>query len=444
MRQIRTIAANTFRLVFRRGTGLGVLSALAGIVVFIFFCARGDGTLTGELRLRLRYSLAFASVFLTLCSLFLACLSIRRDLDTKVMHVLTSYPLARWRLWAGKWCGMLAFALCGWLVMLLSATACGAFFRARWIMRAEQAHLEPDFWRQQREALPELPAFDELVVQEYERRRREATLPAGATLRDVRKELRAAVRREVQQVAPNGEKTWTFDLGSIDVDGRDVVLEYIFFAREQRRIVRGVWMLEAVEGPGSYRAEVTAFPYTAGQLRIPALALPADGRVRLTFKSEFSDYLVFNYQRSVKLLVDAGSLWTNVFVASACMVLHLGAVLALGMALATVLTLPVASFAGIVCYAVAVSTGFFSGVVAELASEELGFGGMLSVWVSRLGLWLSIGLRPPAVLGRVCDGRSVLSEALVRSWGIGFLQFSVCCVVFALWSFSRKEIDRVH
>ena len=69
MKQVWTIAKSTFRLLFRTGTGWGVLASVAAVAVLIFFSASGDDVLVSELQLRIRYALGFSTVLVSLSAL---------------------------------------------------------------------------------------------------------------------------------------------------------------------------------------------------------------------------------------------------------------------------------------------------------------------------------------------------------------------------------------
>ena len=441
MKRIRTIAWATFRLLFRNGTGWGVLAAVAAVGSFIFFSACADDVLLHELRLRVRYGTTFCTVFLGVCLLFSACLSVRLDIDRKLMHVLTSYPIHRFEIWCGKWLGLMAFAVLAlWVGMASIALS------AAWYVSASSADRFglAEFWRCHRVCYPLMPSLDYVVEREYRLREREGRLPPERSKWQIRADLRTELRRKAQLLETGGKRSWTFDLGSGAASRQELLLEYSFFAQEQRRLVRGTWLIEAEDGPGRHEEAIEAFPYTVNRFSVPIACLSNSGRLRVTFQGIDAPHLIFARDKGVKLFLEDGSFWSNVLRGHVIVLLHFGAIIALGMTVATAFTFPVAAFVSVVFYLLASATGFFESVAKDLDWGEPGVLRTLSDAIIRSGIWLTQGLSLPPVIGRVSDGTSVEFGSLAGAWGAQFAVYAVIVAGVGMWWLTRKELDRLH
>jgi len=444
VKQILTIAANTYRLIFRKGTGWSLLAALSAIVLLIFFQAQADGVLLHELRLRIRYAFSFAIVFLSICMLFISCLSIRGDIDLRIMHVLTVYPVSRWRIWLGKWLGCLAFSAVGICVATALVSAAAVMYRGQYVSEHGPEVLGDAFWRAYRIVLPDRPTLAKLVDEEIDLRRRQLKLPSDQPEWQIKKSIREDIRREEQLVAPAGKRTWEFTLAKRPVQGRFFQLEFCFFAKEQRQRVAGGWQVEAVDAPGSFTKQIAAFPYTTHRIKVPENVIPPSGKLRITFSGANSPYLIFARGKGIRLLVDDGSLLVNTAKAGFFLVLHFAAVIATGLTLAIPLTLPVAVFVSLVLYLTAVASHFFSGIAQELGTGEPSLLKSVSEVLIRGGLWFSKGLCMPPVSGHVAEGFAIPFGVLISTWGSGFGVFiAVVAGVGMIW-LTQKELDRIH
>lgn len=444
MKQIRTIAFNTCRLIFKSGTGWGILLTSAAIASFIFSQAQADGVLVNELRLRLRYSLSFAFVFLSLCMLFISCLSVRRDIDLKIMHVLTAHPLPRYRIWLGKWLGCLLFSVIAVASTMVVVLLCAVLYGHGHPLAAGKGVLPVEFRSVYRVVQPDLPSLEGLVDEEIARQRRQGKTFDDMAGWQIREKVRDQIRREEQLIVPDGFRSWEFHLGRVPANGDEVLLEYCFFARDQRRPVKGFWGMEPVDAVGRFAVPVEAFPYTTQRLRLPTRLVPPSGKIRITFKGENSPYLIFARGKGVKVLLTEGTFTENAVKACVFMVLHLAAVIAAGLALAVPLTFPVASFSCLVIYLVAIASPFFAGIVQELSFGEPSRLKTLFQAVLCLGVWLSQGLYMPPVLSPLAEGRSIQIGELWYLWGTGYILFLLTASFLGMYWLSRKEIDRIH
>src|SRR3954462_1691225 len=114
-------AAFTFRL-FLVVAGL-LLAAVVGLPMMI----KDDGTARGFTQILLTYTLSAITGLLGLSSLWLACGTLARDIEDCQMQVVAVKPIARWRIWLGKWLGIMSLN-----AALLAISGASVYFLLQW------------------------------------------------------------------------------------------------------------------------------------------------------------------------------------------------------------------------------------------------------------------------------------------------------------------------
>jgi len=443
VKQVWTIAKSTFRLLFRTGTGWGVLASVAAVAVLIFFSASGDDVLVSELQLRIRYALGFSTVLVSLSALFLACVSIRHDIDNKILHVITAAPIHRYRVWLGKWLGLLLFSLSGFLTAAAAIAVCATAFTANWKRPADNAFLAERVWRCHRVCRPARPSLAARVEEEYRRRERQAQLPADRPEWLIRNELLQEIRRQEQHLPPGESRTWSFCLWRRPTGTDHVVLRFTLYAEDGRQEVNGVWTVRAVDGPGTFSKQVRFFPYSHNRVAVPVEVVPESGRIEVTFTGTNTPYLIVPREAGVLVSYEEGNMVWNFARLFVAMAMHLAVVVAVGLTAGTAFTYPVAVFLSIVLYLLAIASGFFHNVVQELQWSEPSFLTALTGAVLRFGIWLTQGLGIPPVIGQFSEAIAIHPRDLLAVWGAGFAVYAVLAMGLGMVCLTRKELDRL-
>ncbi len=120
MKPIWAIAVLTWKAAFRFRLFWVVTVLLLASVVGLPLILKDDGTARGFTQILLTYTLSAISGLLGLCTLWLACGTLARDIEECQMQLVAVKPVARWKIWTGKWLGLVT--LNG--VLLLLAGAC--------------------------------------------------------------------------------------------------------------------------------------------------------------------------------------------------------------------------------------------------------------------------------------------------------------------------------
>ncbi|MCH2383346.1 MAG: hypothetical protein MK290_11610, partial [Pedosphaera sp.] len=68
---------------------------------------KSDGTAKGTVQLVLTYTLGSTTALLGIASLWMGCGTLAREIEDNVMQMVAVKPVARWRVWLGKWLGIM-------------------------------------------------------------------------------------------------------------------------------------------------------------------------------------------------------------------------------------------------------------------------------------------------------------------------------------------------
>src|SRR6185436_10633002 len=93
---------------------------LIGSVIILPLVIKDDGTARGFTQILLTYTLSVVTALLGLCTLWLSCGTLARDIEENQMQMLAVKPVARWQIWLGKWLGLVTLNA----VLLAVAGAC--------------------------------------------------------------------------------------------------------------------------------------------------------------------------------------------------------------------------------------------------------------------------------------------------------------------------------
>ncbi|HHX98681.1 MAG: ABC transporter permease [Kiritimatiellia bacterium] len=124
------ITRQALRGMLRSRVVLVLLGVLVIAACWLPLTVRGDGTLTGMIRLQLTYPLGIGMFLLTLATLWAGCSGIAGEAETKTLHLLLVKPVGRFRIWLGKWFALLLInAVC--LTIIAGAVGIGLQWQLR-------------------------------------------------------------------------------------------------------------------------------------------------------------------------------------------------------------------------------------------------------------------------------------------------------------------------
>jgi len=463
MKKTFSVAGITVRLFFRGGAGWGLVFLVSALAGFMFFATNANDELLSELRLRLKYSLYAFSALLNVALIYFACVSLRKDIDERRFHNVTSAPVSRGTVWAGKFLGTLTIGSIAYLAASLVLAACCAGFISTWRSKSDVDALKDSFYLTYYLHAPDLTEFDEAVSKEYsercvglEREQREDSrkdeLGEGVHHHEhgdlegvawrARKALLFDIRREKQMIHPGERGEWAFDWNPESLEGKYVVLKFKFYSNLRRNKVEGHWTLSG--GGQCWSAPFEGYPFVINELKIPVEDVPKARRLTLTFYNDSDSYLFFPvYHEGIRLLSGCRGIFANFLLLFLFSLAHMATLVALALAFSSLFSYSVAVFASVMMYVTAAFSGLFANVLNDLNYHAPTFFTMMSKWIIKFGLWVTEGAKPFPVNGWFADGLSVPVGSLLVSEGVGYAVYLAAVVAVGILALTRKEIDKI-
>src|ERR1700729_3504770 len=106
MQPIFAIISLTWKAAFRYRLFWVIALLLVGAVVGLPILLQDDGTAEGFAQILLTYTLGAVTGLLGLCTLWLSCGTLARDVEDCQIQMVAVKPIARWQIWLGKWLGI--------------------------------------------------------------------------------------------------------------------------------------------------------------------------------------------------------------------------------------------------------------------------------------------------------------------------------------------------
>ncbi len=410
MVRLLAIAGMTIRAALRMRL-FWILAALLAAVCFLLPpTLRDDGTAAGRVTIVLTYLLQGSRAVLCLATVWLAADSLGNELHRRHIHLLATKPVGRWRIWAGKWLGLMALNT-ALLVMvgaaaLVQIEAIGRRFPGREV--APPAHR---VWR------AEVPDFAELPEPE-------------------RREALAAW----QSVAPGETQTWRFGL----MVRPDAPVELRSRFRSAGPLpeggAAGEWTITDENGQrrerGLYRPDAVE--------RLEWRFAEQPGEVTATFLNRSDQTLVFPVADRPAFWCRVGGFRGNLARALVVQWLELGFLGALGLAVGAGLSFPVAAFVLVAYLVVAAHVPLVAGLLGQgvrLAGHDRGAGlGPVTRLTVALGVWLTDPLHRYGGTGELVRGIHLDARRLLAAlWELGLLRTgAVTLVGLLIWQ--RREL----
>ena len=331
---------------------------LIGFVAILPIVIKDDGTARGFTQILLTYTLSAVTALLGLCTLWLSCGTLARDIEDNHMQVVAVKPVARWQIWLGKWLGLVTLDA----VLLAVAGVCIAFllhWRGQKLPENQQRILREEVLVA-RGSLKEAKPFD--LESEVERIFRERTKetplnPAAAAV--VKNQLREALKADV--VGPGYMRRWKMDLGLRKnfLRGQPLFVRFKFYAASTNEL--GTYYIHLEAGPpGSPQTQIIDKTFADNafhEIRLePNLWDPA-GILTVDLHNRDRVALAFPIDEGFEVLYREAGFGLN-FARGLCIILcWLALLAAIGLAAASFLSFPVAAFVSASLMVVALSSG---------------------------------------------------------------------------------------
>ena len=125
--QIAAVINLTWKAALRFRLFIVVATLLLGSVILLPILIKDDGTARGFTQILLTYTLSAITGLLGISTLWLACGTLARDIEDCQMQVVAVKPISRWRIWVGKWLGIMTLN-----AVLLALSGLGVYLLLQW------------------------------------------------------------------------------------------------------------------------------------------------------------------------------------------------------------------------------------------------------------------------------------------------------------------------
>jgi ABC-type transport system involved in multi-copper enzyme maturation permease subunit len=368
--QISAVIGLTWKAALRFRLFVVVAVLLLGSVVVLPVLIKDDGTARGFTQILLTYTLSAITALLGISTLWLACGTLARDIEDCQLQVVAVKPITRWRIWLGKWLGIMTLN-----AVLLGISGFGVYALLQWratkLPDKEQETLRNEILVARGSVRPESPETElkERVAQRLQERLKQASLSA-ADVDEVRRQIREQIKAEYEQVPPGYTRTWQLKLGSAKDKLRDrpmqMRVKFMSADRSPSGTFGAMWQFGVPRKTALAQSQpMSLAPETFHEFAIPPNLFDEDGVLTVSFLNVNNTIMIFPIDEGIELLYPKGSFGPNFARGLGVIFCWMGLLAAIGLFAASFLSFPVAAF-----FAVGVLTIVFSTKTIESAVSE--------------------------------------------------------------------------
>jgi hypothetical protein len=370
MQRLFAIIGLTWKAAFRYRLFWVIVALLMGAVVGLPLLIKHDGTAEGFAQILITYTLGAVTALLGLCTLWLACGTLARDIEECQLQLVLAKPIARWQVWLGKWLGLVT--LNAVLLAVAGASIYGLIeWRARGLSQDELFKLRSQVLVARASAKP--ASVDQAIETETRKRLQELIDKkglGGANADAVAGSIRDELKAEVQVVASGNVRPWMIHLGTdrSRLKGQAMYLRVKFntSAADASKTFYADWMVRNPQtGEGWQSDEMSLAPDTFHEFPVPADLVDDKGDVIVLFRNPNTSSMLFPLSDGLEVLYRVGGFAPNLIRGLGIILCWMALLAALGLAAASFLSFPVAAFLALAVLTMGLSSGTLSNVVSE-------------------------------------------------------------------------------
>ncbi len=369
--RIFAVVVLTWTAAFRYRLFWVLTSLLLAAVVGLPLLLKDDGTAEGFTQILLTYTLASVTAILGICTLWLACGTLARDIEECQMQMVVVKPVARWQIWLGKWLGLVTLN-----AALLAISGLGVYglleWRAQSLPVRERARLNAEVLVARGSLRDNIDSFvDEQTERGFADRLKKNDLQ-GANPVLAKQQLREQIKSAVQQVPPGGTRVipWIIHLGRAreSLKNEPLFLRIKFNTADGSET--GTYVGQLAVGLDTSARKYLSPPMSLSpgsfhELPIPPDLADAKGDLYIFYLNDSGSTLLFPLDEGFEVLYRQGGFGLN-FIRGLGIILCWIALLAtLGLAAASLLSFPVAAFFCLGLLTIGLSSGTLANVVQE-------------------------------------------------------------------------------
>jgi hypothetical protein len=454
MQRILAIAWLTWKAALRFKLFLVIAGLLILAVVGLPLVIKDDGTARGFTQIILTYTLSAITALLGISTLWLACGTLARDIEECQIQVVATKPIARWQIWIGKWFGIISLNAA---LLAISGTCVFGLlqWRATKLPADEQKVLRSEVLVARGSAKEQ--NYDAQIDEETERilqARLKSNPVDKVDLLEVRKQIREQVKADFQLVAPGEYRPWRIDLGFAKnyLHDKPLQLRVKFNAanKSSSGTFLAAWQIGDPNSTNIVQLEpMSLAPDTFHEFQIPPNLFDGNGVLTIVFANANSTALLFPLEDGMEVLYPEGGFAMNFARGLGIIFCWMGLLAALGLAAASFLSFPVATFFSLAMLTVVLSSGTLAETVENgsvgVGNDEKGIAGHSVADVVLIPMFK--GILAVVSLTKNISPIDLLSSGRAISWtdlGMAFGQIvlllggiiSVCGIIL----FNQREL----
>lgn len=442
----------TLQSAIRLKVAQAIGAALFLAVVCLPFLIRHNGSAEMFSQVFLTYTLRVSVGLLGMATLWMACAGLASDIEGAQISLLLTKPLSRWKLWIGKWLGIIL--LNG---IILSVTAVLIYllmtFQARNLDPEQQAIFRQRALASRGAATETLDDYQRDLAAIYENRLQvlsEAGVEIDESEAFAKSEIEARARYET--IPHMHLRRWEIDLsGTGWQQAENLQIKTLFHdAKTETTTGReGLWRIGSDDSERIVDEIKSLNPGISHEWSVPAACVDPSGKLIIEFHNYSDSTLLFPLEGGLEVLYPDGHLLVNLFRGQLALWVWIAALAAIGMAGSSFLSFPVATFFSVALLLITWSGGIARDVVTE---------GTVSGVDDHTGLPTFQTLDPVAVpvfqgIAYILDNVqavspiAALSEGRSVSWedcGEAFVKIGLGLagpfVLIGIFQFSRREL----
>jgi len=425
MTRILSIALVALRAAVRQRLVVSLAAVLLATILGLGFSIKGDGTVAGQVRILLSYTLGLSAILLGTATLWSACGSISEEIQDKQIQLLAVKPVHRFQIWLGKW---VALVLLNAAFLFLAGAATYAILqikiRSSAVTAEDRRLLREEILIARRSVSPRREPLDNEVRARVAALVKQFNISPRVSRRDLSASVEKQVLAERAVVPPGGSKEWTLDVPANlgrTAEGREPACSLRVRLYPVNRTMtpgKGTWTIGWKENPAAFSHAMTGRWDREYRFAVPLSAFQPGQPAIIRFANETSEAtgtVVLDPEQNIELLVRESSFEMNLVRSLLILLGQLALVAALGLAAGTVFSFPVATFVAVAVLILSLVARYLAATAGVPADEHAqpAVPSLYTVVAEHVMKGVDAAIGPAVRL----DPLGPLSDGILISWG---------------------------
>lgn len=384
MKRIWAVARNTIAQALRMKIAAAVIVLLLVLLPLMSLIMVGDGTLLGKLQTFSSYSLSLIGLLLCILTIAVSAFTLSDEIRRKQIFLTVTKPVSRWQILVGKFLGVIildVFLLFFFGLMVYILTCLIPYMKES----APEEHLyaQNEFFTAREGLKPEVDEkqISKRVEDRYRQLEKDNRLPETMTQAEIFSLLVNEERIREQSVDPGQPRQWEFKNVRPAAEPNSMIFVRFKYDATVASADGNIYGLWSVGDLASYQQGTLKTPIynvarnaptkASQEFSVPANAVSPEGTLSVGFFNSPVMNVSTIMIEDLEVLYKVGNFTENYCRALLLLMVRLIFLAALGIALTTWLSFPVAMLGCLAIFSVGIINGF---VVESLQGLEAGIG----------------------------------------------------------------------